>query len=232
MFDRKKYKKFAKMQLKNRTTVPVLTTLLSLVIIALVSIPNAIDTSPSIQRLYYEQEAFSASLETVSWITTIIYDIVIATIFVAHTHIYLLMSKSPNPIRFSDFFEGFNHFFRAILTKLWTNLWICLWTLLFIIPGIVKSIAYSQVYFLITEFPKLGIRKALKISNIITRGYKGELFVMHLSFIGWNILGILTCGIAFLWIVPYQHLSYTNAYRALLKKAITTKLISIEDLVG
>ena len=34
-------------------------------------------------------------------------------------------------------------------------------------------------------------------------GHKTDLFVLGLSFIGWYILSILTCGILFIWVIPY-----------------------------
>ncbi len=34
-------------------------------------------------------------------------------------------------------------------------------------------------------------------------GRKWELFLLELSFIGWHLLGILTAGLAYIYVVPY-----------------------------
>ena len=49
----------------------------------------------------------------------------------------------------------------------------------------------------------------------MTDGHKMELFVLDLSFIGWELLGALTCGIAYIWIQPYYTATKANAYETL-----------------
>ncbi len=46
-------------------------------------------------------------------------------------------------------------------------------------------------------------------------GHKWELFVLRLSFLGWDILGVLTAGIGFIWITPYKQMTYMNYYVSL-----------------
>ena len=133
-------------------------------------------------------------------------------------------------MNFQTFLDGFTKWHLGVLGKLWTTIWTFLWALLFYIPGIVKSIAYSQTLFLLAEYPKIGVRKATQISKTITNGYKGDLFIMRLSFIGWDILSLFTFGILQLWIMPYREISFTNAYHKLLERAIRTGCITLEDL--
>ena len=71
------------------------------------------------------------------------------------------------------------------------------------IGAIIFGLAYSMVPFIIHDNPEIGVTDALKASRLMTRGHKGDLFVLYLSFIGWFLLGIITCGIAFFWIKPY-----------------------------
>ena len=49
----------------------------------------------------------------------------------------------------------------------------------------------------------------------MTYGHKMELFVLGLSFIGWELLGVLTLGIGYIWIIPYMQATFTNAYKSL-----------------
>lgn len=94
---------------------------------------------------------------------------------------------------------------------------------------IIKSIEYSHHFLLVAEFPELGIRKALRISILITRGHRWDIFVTGLTFIPLFILGLLTFGIGFLWIGPYMRMTYINVYHALLKDALETEKLHPED---
>ena len=70
----------------------------------------------------------------------------------------------------------------------------------------------------------------LDISKKITQGYKVDLFVLHLSFVGLNLLCIFTFGIASLWVMPYQTMTYINAYHGLMKRALETGVVTLEDI--
>ena len=85
------------------------------------------------------------------------------------------------------------------------NLFIFLWSLLFIIPGIIKSYEYYLVDYIISEDPTLDYKEALEQSKQMMNGNKMDTFVLHFSFIGWIILGVLTCGILLIFYVnPYM----------------------------
>lgn len=239
MFDRLKYKQFARIQLKNRWTVPVLTTLFVSIIMLLLQIPEAkgvwdsdalsnVINSADPWKAYWTFMASYKEPDYLRWVN-IITSLISVILFTAQIHVYLKMSQGPEPVTFGDFIEGLANWWRAIIAGIWTFLWTFLWTLLFIIPGIVKSIAYSQIFYLITEYPGLSAGQAMRISTTITRGYKGNLFAMYLSFIGWGLLCCCTCGIGFLWLIPYINMSLTNAYHGLLKQAFESHSISPED---
>ena len=49
-------------------------------------------------------------------------------------------------------------------------------------------------------------------------GSKMKLFLLYLSFIGWGILCVLTCGIGFLLLVPYVQTSLAAFYEDLRKE--------------
>ena len=41
-------------------------------------------------------------------------------------------------------------------------------------------------------------------------GHKMDLFMLGLSFFGWYLLGVLTCGIAFIYVIPYVKTTTTK----------------------
>lgn len=44
-------------------------------------------------------------------------------------------------------------------------------------------------------------------------GNKGDLFVLELTFIGWAFLCAFTCGVGYLWLIPYMNIANTVFYR-------------------
>jgi uncharacterized membrane protein len=90
---------------------------------------------------------------------------------------------------------------------------------------IYKSISYSQMFFVLAEYPTITLRKALRTSVTITKGARGKLFLLGLSFIGWAFLCLFTAGIGYLFLIPYIAVSYANAYKALKQRAFDAGLL-------
>lgn len=96
-----------------------------------------------------------------------------------------------------------------------------LWTLLLVVPGIIKMFSYSQTYYIYKDVKEQGgdtdhsYFDYVTMSRQLMDGHKWELFVLRLSFLGWDILGVLTAGIGFIWITPYKQMTYMNYYVSL-----------------
>jgi len=89
-----------------------------------------------------------------------------------------------------------------------------LWSLLFIIPGIVASISYTYSLYIKMENPDVSALDAIKMSKEITRGHKGEIFLLSLSFIGWILLGIITI-VGIIPVIVYMTFSMIEQYKYL-----------------
>ncbi len=109
-------------------------------------------------------------------------------------------------------FAGFKRLGQSICLYLLVNIFVFLWSLLFVIPGIIKMLSYSQAFYILAEHPEMTASEALNESKMIMEGHKSELFVLYLSFIGWSLLGAITCGIGYIWIIPYMQATFTNYY--------------------
>lgn len=126
-----------------------------------------------------------------------------------------------NPVQSN--FDRFRNpdWWKLILLNLILFIFISLWSILLIIPGIIKSFSYSQTYFIYKDLSDKGQANGYSLTDFITRsrqlmdGHKAEYFVLQLSFIGWFLLGLITAGIAFIWIIPYYHLTMASYYRNL-----------------
>lgn len=57
-------------------------------------------------------------------------------------------------------------------------------------------------------------------SRQLMYGHKMDYFLLVLSFLGWDLLGVLTLGIGFLWIAPYQNATYAAFYNDLVKTQV------------
>ena len=128
--------------------------------------------------------------------------------------VYLMVIRGLKPSA-KDAFSGFDDFFSAFKVTFLVGLYTFLWSLLFIIPGIVKSYSYSMSLYILADNKGKSARECIKESMAMTDGHKMELFVLDLSFIGWELLGALTCGIAYIWIQPYYTATKANAYETL-----------------
>ena len=92
-----------------------------------------------------------------------------------------------------------------------------LWSLLLVIPGIIAIYRYRFALYNLCENPELGVMDALRLSQQQTMGFKLDLFVLDVTFIGWGLLCGLTLGILSIWIQPYiqqTDLAYFDAIRA------------------
>ena len=134
----------------------------------------------------------------------------------------------------SNWFSGmFDNFGQKWLGMFLMGLKVFLWSLLFFIPGIVKGIAYSQTPYILAEYPNVAAGDAAKLSDRMTKGYKMDIFVAYLSFLGWEILSAFTFGILdILFVGPYQSLTFGGIYQELKENAIRNNAISMEELEG
>lgn len=128
--------------------------------------------------------------------------------------IYLSLVQGNKP-EVKDAFSGFDDFWSAFKVTFLVALYTFLWSLLFYIPGIVKGISYSMSMYVLAENKGKPALECIEESKKMTNGHKMELFILGLSFIGWALLGSITFGIAYIWVIPYMQATFTNAYNSL-----------------
>lgn len=145
------------------------------------------------------------------------------TIFVMHPievgcKRYMILARSVKPEFQEMAFVFKNCYGNVVKTMFLKNLYSVLWTLLFIIPGIVKSYEYRMIPYLMAEYPDMASDEAFRISREMMMGNKWEAFVLDLSFLGWDILSIITFGLTGIFYSrPYQMLTNAALYLNLKK---------------
>ncbi|WP_432628696.1 DUF975 family protein [Brotaphodocola sp.] len=130
--------------------------------------------------------------------------------------LFLKQSEDGQPMQILDIFNGFKEDLAGnFILYVMNVILVCLWSCLFIIPGIVKYYAYSMAFLVKADHPEYGWKQCLDESKRITKGHKGELFMLDLSFIGWWILGSLLLGIGSFWVTAYYMATRTQYYKVL-----------------
>lgn len=99
-----------------------------------------------------------------------------------------------------------NNYMNVVKILFLKDLYVFLWGLLFIIPGIIKGYEYMLVPYMLAEDSSISSSEIFGVSKDMMMGNKMDAFVLQLSFIGWGILAIFTCGIlALFYVNPYVY---------------------------
>lgn len=224
MFNRIEFKNTAKKTLNKNWKIPCLISLIVLLVNLIFKLPTMYEYITA--EISGRVPKTSSSLDIINNLV----DILVNGIFsIALSYFYLTITKNKKTQSFQTFFTGLNFWSKGISVALWKTLWIALWSLLLIIPGIIKSIAYSQMEFIAAENPTISTQKAMKMSITMTEGYKGDIFLLQLSFIGWMLLSVLTLGIGYIFLEPYIYCTNTTAYYFLKSRALEDGTLSYSD---
>ena len=173
----------------------------------------------------------AAGVALIVAVLSIAYSIFVASVVrVGFASWLLRFYRGENP-GVGELFAPFKRqYMQSVRVMFATDLRIFLWSLLFIIPGIIKGYAYMMVPYLLHDNPNLTPKQALDISERMTMGYKGDLFWLGLSFIGWRFLAMFTCGILdLLYVTPWFELSFAAAYEDLKWIAIQSGTVAPEE---
>lgn len=125
----------------------------------------------------------------------------------------LVDSKKASTDELFSYFRGWTRMWQAFKAVLLPSIYAMLWSLLLIVPGIVKSFSYAMTYFILLDNPDYTVNRAITESRKLMDGRKKDLFLLYLSFIGWLLLGAITFGLAFLWVVPYMTTASAHFYK-------------------
>lgn len=126
---------------------------------------------------------------------------------------FLLNQHDGRKFEVKDLFSQFDRFTVGFLQYLLVSVFTILWMLLLIIPGIIKAYSYSMTPFILADHPELTARQAIRRSMELMDGHKWELFVLSLTFLGWELLNALSLGIGSFWLNPYKNAAYAAFYR-------------------
>ncbi len=107
-------------------------------------------------------------------------------------------------------------FFATVLSDFFRHSTVMVILSFLLCVGIVLAVyvllTFSQVYFIIWDYPDYGFKRILKTSQMIMRGNRLRLFYLWAGFIPLNILCLMTFGIGYLWLGPYYRTTLAQFY--------------------
>ena len=142
---------------------------------------------------------------------------VLFSLFITSTVYYginfmCLKTSRNEDVEFFDVFFGFKNFWNVFLLNFFSQLFVYLWSLLLFVPGIIANISYSFAPFIMADNPGISALDAISLSKKMTNGHKADLFILSLSFFPWFIIGFITLGLGFCYVVPYYKTTYAIYY--------------------
>ena len=126
---------------------------------------------------------------------------------------YCLCVSRGREAGFDELFAAFGNFLRLLLLQILVGLLVSLWSLLLIVPGIIAAYRYSLAVYIQLDDPDKSPIDCMRESRELTKGWKGQLFLMDLSFLGWFILACIPFVGIYVW--PYYYTTKANAYRVI-----------------
>lgn len=157
---------------------------------------------------------------------------ILLQIFVCGLYKFLLKMARQEDYKFSDFFYGFTHSPDRIIVANLLQFALYFVIMIPVILALIVSMANPSFYFvalvmlciniifvimvaysfqlspfLLMDNDYMGGLQSLAYSMQLMRGNKGRLFLIALSFIGWQILAVCTFGIGQIWVIPYSALT-------------------------
>lgn len=123
-------------------------------------------------------------------------------------------------------------YLNVVKVQFLTNLKVGVGLLLLIAPGIYWFYCYALVPYLLAENPYLTTTRAMELSKALMYGEKLHFFLLRLSFLGWDLLCILTFGFGYYFLAPYKNATYAEFYAAMRAKALAQGFSSSQELGG
>lgn len=105
--------------------------------------------------------------------------------------LYCMEIRRGQRAEFLSLFDGFSFAGKVIVLQILTVCFVFLWCLLLFFPGIIAAYRYRFALYHLCENPEISPMEALRLSKQTTMGYKGQLFMLDVSFLGWSLLASL-----------------------------------------
>lgn len=106
---------------------------------------------------------------------------------------------------------------KYIICTIIVGLCIAVGTAMLVVPGIIMGLSLYFYIEMMIDDEKLNQSNILHECREMMNGHKKDLFILELSFIGNILLGVITLGIYFIWLVPYIQTTTIKYYDSIKK---------------
>ena len=128
--------------------------------------------------------------------------------------LYCIDIYKGNEVSYVTIFSRFNGL-KPIIFILILSIVIMLGFILLIVPGIILALMYSQVFFILSDDPDVGVLEAFNLSEKMMRGHKWQLFMLNLEAVFYFFIGVFTLFIWWAWLLPRYSVAYAGFYEEL-----------------
>ena len=233
--DRVEFKKEAKKMLDGKTWILLLCNLCFLGIVALIGavvflIPNPLEKiltnfiyGKGFSRIELPFSFWNIDYIDVEWLCWGIYMFARSIIFTALVFpFYVCLTTVPlfivnkKKIEVSKIFTPINkmrYFIEYAIAGVQKYVCTILWSFLFFLPDIAAHYRYSYARYIFATTEELTAGEAIAKSKELTDGNKTQLFALDFSFIGWFVIGVITCGLGLIFMVGYHEVVTAMYYK-------------------
>lgn len=162
--------------------------------------------------------AFAAAFIIIFTVTWILLRIFLLNPLEVGCHVFFKDNISGQPT-LNSLAVAFRDYKRSAITILLRDVFLALWFCL-IIPGFIKVYSYRMVPLILADEPDLSPSEVITRSREMMNGHKWKAALLDLSFLGWILLSLLTCGIVGVF--------YVNPYKRSTDAALYLKLKEIQ----
>ena len=144
-------------------------------------------------------------------IVVIIFTIFVVNPLIVSTKHYFLKGPydSVSSLTYAFYNPNYLNIVKVMFIK---NLIILILSFFLVIPGIIAHYRFCMVDYILAEHPEYDLHEVFDLSRDLTMGYKTSIFVLDLSFVGWQIVAGIFFGLGYFVLNPYIYATYAQLY--------------------
>jgi len=128
--------------------------------------------------------------------------------------LFMLKTARGEAATIADVFSGGRYFLAMLPARFLFYLAYGIGVMACIVPGVLLALMFSQYSYIIVD-REVGPIESLRLSNQITSGNKGAVFLLYLSTIGIGLLGIIALCVGVFFAQGFLTLMFAVAYLAM-----------------
>jgi|GEM_PF-4917978 len=201
-------------------TVLVMQFLISILISLFASIPLFINKGFASINIMGNPAGFDAFLEAVSTdpsltILILLFSTVASLLaypLAIGQTLYFLNVGQERKEKATDFIRPYARTIKIAIVMIGFTFLVTIGMMLLIIPGIYFALKYALLPQVLADRPELSIKETFAEAARLSKGNKGKIFWLPLSFFFWIPLIIITFGLAVIYLMPYYETAGARLY--------------------